>query len=111
MQAETRAIVAGASAAVRVTDELRALFALDPADQRVTPLEIVRTAVREPTAVLVAVGVPPVDRDAFAMRAFPDDRYGLTPITLGDLGAEALGPLQLGWGMAKAAVLGARRTS
>jgi len=71
-------------------------------------LEIVRTAVREPTDVLRAAGVPPVMRDAFDERAWPDDRYGLTPSTLGDLGDPDLAPLQLAWGLAKAKVLRAR---
>lgn len=108
-RAEANAVDAGPAVAARVTGELRALFELDPADQRVTPLEIVRTAVREPTRILVTAGVPPVDRDAFAERSFPDDRYGLVPVTLGDLGSEDLAPLMLVWGMAKAAVLEARR--
>lgn len=108
-RSESDAVDAGSRAAARVTAELRALFALDPAEQRVTPLEIVRGAVREPTEILVAARVPPIDRDAFAERSFPDDRYGLVPVTLADLGDEELGPLQLVWGMAKAAVLEARR--
>jgi hypothetical protein len=100
--------VAGRTAASRVADDLRALFALDAADQSATPLEIVRTAVREPTDVLRAAGVPAVVRDAFAERAWPDDRYGLAPSTLGDLGDDELAPLQLAWGLAKTKVLRAR---
>ena len=83
-------------------------FAADPAAQGATPLEIVRSAYREPTAVLEAAGVPPVERDGFDERAWPDDRYGLVPRTLGDLGDPDLAPLMLAWGMAKAAVLRAR---
>ena len=84
------------------------MFALDPAAQTATPLEIVRSAYREPTAVLVSAGVPAVERDGFDERAWPDDRYGLVPHTLGDLGDPDLAPLMLAWGMAKAAVLRAR---
>ena len=58
-----------------------------------TPLEIVRTAVREPSEVLERAGVPAVVRDAFDEQAWPDDRYGLVPRTLGDLGDADLGPL------------------
>ena len=87
---------------------LRALFALDPRDQHSTPLEIVRTAVQEPTEVLRAAGVAEVERDDFDVRAFPDDRYNLVPRTLGDLGDPELGPLQLEWGLAKVAVLRSR---
>lgn len=109
-RAEAESAAAGAAAADRVVAELRALFALDPRQQGATPLEIVRSVYREPTAVLQAAGVPPVVRDDFDERAWPDDLYGLVPRTLGDLGDPDLAPLHLAWGMAKAAVLRARRT-
>ena len=99
---------AGRHAARRVGAALEALLAIDPGEQRSTPLEIVRTVYREPTELLVAAGVPPVVRDAFDERAWPEDQYGLVPRTLGDLGDPDLGPLQLAWGMAKATVLRAR---
>jgi hypothetical protein len=99
---------AAAACTTRVGGALRALFALDPRDQHTTPLEIVRTAVREPTDVLRAAGVAEVDRDDFDVRAFPDDRYDLVPRTLGDLGNPELGPFQLEWGLAKVAVLRSR---
>ena len=104
---------AGRAATERVVASLQALLALDPGEQRSTPLEVVRTLYREPTAVLVDAGVPDVVRDQFAERSWPEDRYGLVPATLGDLGDPDLGPLHLAWGMAKAAVLRARarRTS
>lgn len=108
-RADAESASAGAAAADRVVAELCALFALDPEEQGATPLEIVRSAYREPTAVLQAAGVPPVVRDGFDERAWPDDVYGLVPRTLGDLGDPDLAPLHLAWGMAKAAVLRARR--
>ena len=95
----------------RVVARLRELFADDPAAQTATPLEIVRSAYREPTAVLEVAAIPPVERDAFDERAWPDDRYGLVPRTLGDLGDPDLAPLMLAWGMAKAAVLRGRATA
>ena len=101
---------AAGAASARVVDELRALFAADAAEQRATPLQVVRSAVREPTGVLAAHGIPPVVRDEFAERSWPDDVYGLAPHTLDDLGVDGLGPLHLAWGMAKARVLAARRT-
>ena len=107
-RAEADARDAGVACAHRVTDELRALLALDPADQRATPLEIIRGAVREPSQVLERAGVPPVVRDEFDERTLPDDIYGLAPRTLGDLGDDSLAPLHLVWGLAKAAVLRAR---
>ncbi len=109
MRAEAQSAEAGAAAARRVLAELRALFAVDPAQQQATPLEVVRTAYREPTAVLAAAGVPPIVRDEFDERAWPDDVYGLVLRTLGDLGDPELAPLHLAWGMAKATVIRARR--
>ena len=108
-QAERDAVTAGRAASARVTAELQTLFALDPEHQRATPLELVRGAYREPTAVLAAAGVPPVERDDFAERAWPDDTYGLAIHGLGDLGDVELAPYQLAWGLAKAKVLRARR--
>ena len=99
---------AGPVLARRLGAELRALFALDPSEQCATPLQVVRGAVREPTEILGAAGVAPVRRDPFEARAFPEDRYGLVPEALGDLGDPDLSPLLLVWGMAKAAVLRSR---
>jgi hypothetical protein len=104
-RAEREAVEAGAVSARRVGAELGALFALPVVRQRSTPLEIVRSAYREPTAVLRAAGVPPRARDAFDERSWPDDEYGLVPRTLGDLGDESLAPLHLAWGLAKASLL------
>lgn len=100
---------AGGEAARRVGKELRALLRADPAEQRATPLEVLRGAGREPSAVLRAAGVPPVRREQFAERAFPDDEFGLTPRTVADLGDPSLTDLHLAWGVAKALVLGLRR--
>jgi hypothetical protein len=107
-RAERDAIDAGRVATARVVGELRAMFALDPAEQRSTPLAIVRQAYREPTAVLGSLGIPPVERDEFDERAWPDDTYGLVVRGLGDLGDDELAPLQMAWGLAKAKVLRAR---
>ena len=98
---------AGEQAARRVADELRDLLALDPAEQRATPLEIIRSAVAEPTAVLAAAGMPDVVRDPFEERAWPDDRFGLVPRTLRDLDPD-LAAIHFAWGIAKAALLRAR---
>lgn len=98
---------AGERAGVRIAGELRRLLALDPAEQRATPLEIIRTAVTEPTAVLAGTGMPDVVRDEFDERAWPDDRFGLVPRTLRDLDPD-LAAVHFAWGVAKAAVLRAR---
>jgi len=104
-RARDDARAAGVAAGARVGRDLRTLLATPVAEQRATPLEVVRSAYREPTAVLAALEVPPVVRDQFDERAWPDDRYGLVPRTLGDLGDEDLAPLHLAWGLAKAAAL------
>jgi hypothetical protein len=98
---------AGEVAARRVAADLRDLLALDPGEQRATPLEIIRSAVAEPTAVLAEAGMPDVVRDEFDERAWPDDRFGLVPRTLRDLDPD-LAAVHFAWGIAKAAVLRAR---
>jgi hypothetical protein len=99
---------AAASTTERVVGELEELLARDPSAQDRTPLEVVRGAHREATELLAGAGIPGVVRDEFAERAWPEDRYGLVPAGLGDLGDPDLGPLLLAWGMAKAKVLRAR---
>jgi hypothetical protein len=111
VRAESEAAEAAHAATARVVADLRRLLDADPADQSATPLQIVRSAYREPTAVLAAAGIPAVERDAFDERAWPDDVYGLVSSglgNLGDLGDPDLAPLQLAWGVAKAGVLRAR---
>jgi hypothetical protein len=107
-QAVEAAAAAGALAAARVDDELRTLFALDPAVQRATPLEIIRSLRREATDVLAAAGVPEVVRDQFETRAFPDDVYGIVLKSPAELGDDELGGALLAWGMGKAKLLRAR---
>jgi hypothetical protein len=93
------------AATSRVVAELRALLDADALEQRATPLQVVRTAYEEPTALLASFGIPPIERDEFDERSWPDDRYGLVPHSLGDLGDPDLGPLLLAWGLAKTKVL------
>jgi hypothetical protein len=100
--------VAGAHAAARVEGELRALFELDPAAQRSTPLEIIRSLRREASDVLRDAGVPEVARDPFEVRAFPDDVYGIVLKSPAELGDDELGGALLAWGLGKAKVLRAR---
>jgi hypothetical protein len=100
---------AGRAATARVVAELEALLARDAEDQPATPLQVVRSAYREPGAVLARAGVPAVVRDEFDERTLPDDRYGLAPRDLGALGDPELAPLLLAWGVGKATVVRARR--
>jgi hypothetical protein len=106
--AVTAATEGGAQAAARVVGELRRLFELDPAAQRATPLEIIRSLRREATEVLKAAGVPEVVRDPFETRAFPDDVYGIVLKSPAELGDDELGGALLAWGLGKTKVLRAR---
>ena len=99
---------AGTTAAARVHAELQAFFAADPAQQRTTPLEIVRSLRREATRVLRAAGIPGIERDPFEVRSFPDDEYGLVPRSLADLGDEELAPMLMAWGIGKSKALRAQ---
>ncbi len=92
---------AGQEARAATVPELRSLLDTDVDAQRETPLTIIRSAVRFPTAVLRDAGVPPVERDPFEVRAFPDDAYGLTPASFADVSPE-LADLGIAWGAAKA---------
>ncbi len=97
------AVQAGERARAEVGPAVRSLLAADVDEQRTTPLAIVRGAVVYPTAVLTAAGVPPVERDRFAERAFPDDVYDLSPATMADVDP-SLAETGLAWGAAKAFV-------
>jgi hypothetical protein len=118
--------LAGAHGAQRVATELRRLLALDPAEQRSTPLEVVRTLGADATAVLARAGIPPVERDEFEERIFPEDVYGIVLRSLSELepgpggtretgdphgrdAGSSLGVAQLAWGIGKATLLAARR--
>lgn len=98
---------AAAAATDAVAPRVSELLAQDVEQQRSNPLAIVRSAVRYPTEVLMAAGVPPVVRDAFAVEAFPDDHYDLTPGSFTDLDPD-LGEAGITWGAAKAFVVRAR---
>lgn len=98
-------LAAARAAGVQARDEvgarLRALLCTDIDEQRTNPLAVLRGAVRYPTEVLRAAGVPPVVRDEWDERAFPDDVYGLSPAGWKDVD-ESLHEPGLVWGAWKA---------
>jgi hypothetical protein len=102
------AVQAGDAAARELGPGIRALLLTDVDEQRTGPLALARRAVAYPTAVLREAGVPPVVRDEFTERQFPDDLYDLAPATFADLDP-ALHEPGLTWGAAKAHVVLARR--
>ncbi|MDQ3895698.1 MAG: hypothetical protein M3326_00370 [Actinomycetota bacterium] len=99
--ATAAAHLAGERAAAEVGERVRELLAADIDEQRTTPLALLRSAVRYPTEVLQAAGVPPVDRDPVQVRLLPDDLYDLSPASFADVDP-ALAEPGLVWGAAKA---------
>lgn len=95
------AAAAGAAARAEVSPRVRTLLDADIDDQRSTPLAVIRAAVRFPTAVLADAGCPHVERDDFAVRAFPADVYDLSPASLADVAEDLRGP-GIVWGATKA---------
>ena len=92
---------AGERARAQMSPRIRSLLTADIDHQRTTPLALLRETVRYPTAVLVAAGAPPVQRDEAQERLFPDDVYDLNPATFADVDP-ALADLGVAWGAAKA---------
>lgn len=90
--------------------ELRELLAADPENQRSNPLTVFRRATAPITAVLCELGVPPLERDEFEKRSFPDDAYRLSPATWADIHPDLVEP-GLEWGAWKAAVIISRHRS
>lgn len=97
---------AAALARSEVGGAVRRLLGADIDEQGTTPLALLRAAVEYPTAVLQAGGAAAVERDRFAVHAFPADIYDLSPATFADLdpGDEGLAEAGLAWGAAKAFV-------
>lgn len=93
--------VAGERARVEVGSAVRDLLAQDVDEQHANPLALVRRAVSYATEVLRVAGVPPVVRDEFDERAFPEDIYALTPASFAEVDP-ALHEPGLMWGAAKA---------
>ncbi len=94
---------AGEQARLDVGAAVRRLLEADVDEQRGSPLELLRGAVRYPTEVLRAAGAPAVERDRFSLDRFPDDDYDLTPATWSDIDPTLL-DLGIAWGAAKAFV-------
>ncbi len=107
-EVEQAAAQAAASAAEETMPRIRTLLAEDIDVQATTPLALLRAAVGPATDALADLGVPPVERDDFEQRAFPDDVYALAPVAFEDLAPEVRGP-GLEWGAAKAFVHLSRR--
>jgi hypothetical protein len=114
LDAGDRIVLQSEEVANRTRDELcpriRALLATDPDEQSTTPLALLREAVVPVTGLLRELGAEPVERDDFAVRAFPEDAFGLVPAAFEDVAPELRDP-GLEWGAAKAFVHLRRRRS
>jgi hypothetical protein len=99
---------AGERARADVAPVVSEVLGQDIDHQRVPPLSVLRTAVRYPTDVLEAAGVPHVVRDEVDERLLPDDVYALAPASFADLDP-ALHEPGMAWGAAKAFVHLSRR--
>jgi hypothetical protein len=99
LAAETAARQAKAEVMPRIRD----LLTTDIDAQTTTPLAVLREGTGPATAVLAAFGARPVERDEFAVRAFPDDVYALAPAAFEDIAPELRDP-GIEWGAAKAFV-------
>ena len=95
------AAAAGEQARAEMGPAIRQLLEADIDQQRSTPLAMLRVAVRYPTLVLHEASVVPAARDRFAVEAFPDDDYDLSPAALADV-SPSLTALGITWGAAKA---------
>jgi len=102
------AAAAGRAAGAEVSPVMRALLAADVDEQAAGPLQVLRLATGHAHEVLERLGVPPVQRDDFAQRSFPGDRYDLMPATWSDVDPSLHEP-GITWGAAKAFVHKARR--
>ncbi|MGH9182897.1 MAG: hypothetical protein ACRDZ9_03620 [Acidimicrobiales bacterium] len=96
-----RAAEAGRRAAAEVGPRLRRLLDTDVDGQWTNPMSLLRGAVRYPTAVLRGAGVPPVVREPFDEAHFPDDDYGLVPLSFAEVDP-ALHEVGILWGAWKA---------
>jgi hypothetical protein len=104
------ASAAGVDAAREIAPRLHALLTADVDAQRGNPLAVVRDAVGHPTRVLRDAAVEPPHRSRFDEEHFPEDPYGLTPMTWRDID-ESLQEPGIVWGAMKAHVHKARHTT
>jgi hypothetical protein len=91
-----------------VHSRLEDLLSRDVLEQRTNPLAVFRQATRPMTELLKNLGCPPVTRDEFDERSFPDDVYGLSPATWADID-EAMVEPGIEWGAWKAATIMMRK--
>jgi len=100
---------AGRSIASALDARIREVLTADVDAGAGSPLAVLRAGTGPATDELRRLGVPPVDRDDFAVRNFPDDVYDLAPASFADVD-ESLHEPGLVWGAARAHVHLRRRS-
>jgi hypothetical protein len=83
--------------------EIRRVLEADVDAGRGSPLAVIRAGTGPFTKMLLEIGVPPVARDEFSRRTFPDDLFDLGPASFADV-HESLQDPGLMWGAARAHV-------
>ena len=99
----------GRSIASALDASIREVLTADVDAGAGSPLAVLRAGVGPVTELLRGLGVPPVRRDDFAVRNFPDDAYDLAPASFADVD-EALHEPGMVWGAARAHVHLRRRS-
>jgi hypothetical protein len=98
----TRGSPAGTDAAAALDGPLHELLAADVDEQRMNPLALVRAlATPHATRALREAGAEPPRRSDIDVEHFPDDPYGLVPMTWRDVD-ESLHEPGIVWGAVKA---------
>ena len=113
MRRRARSILPGIDPARLETTLADTMEALGPELERIlaadvdagvgTPLAAIRAATGGVTRLLLDCGAVASDRDAFDVRAFPDDLFGLGPASFADID-QGLHEPGLRWGAARAHV-------
>ena len=88
-----------------VDDRLRELADAHPTEPISGPLEQIRQSLGPLHDLLDELGASPPVRDEFDVRARPDDRHGLGPMSFAELGP-GVHEAGIEWGAAKAYVIG-----
>lgn len=102
-EVRTRLLDAGVVIGATVGPRARAVLTADIDAGAGTPLAVLRKGLGPATEALRELGVPPLPRDEFARRVFPDDDYDLAPASFADVD-ESLHELGLMWGAARSQV-------
>lgn len=103
--AECDAVIARTAGVIDTS--LRDMLGRDPEEQRMSPLQVIRSATSELTEYLLSVGCTPVKRDEMDASMLPEDVFAFGPVTWRDLGDD-VHEAGIAWGAWKAATIMSR---